>query len=120
MPAPGRRATYAYDLDGHPTTVGRPDGSTVTMGYDPSGRIARHPPGGAMTLGCNARPESSRARQGHGVNLAYGYDGSLLTSATWAAHHERRRADAIALRGTETINSQARRRRRSGTITTGL
>jgi RHS repeat-associated protein len=103
---------YAYDLDGHPTTVTRPDGSTVTMGYDSSGRMQTVTlPGGTMTLGYNATTGKLTSATGpYGVNLAYGYDGNLLTSTTWSGGvtgSVARTYDNFFRVATETVNGQA-------------
>ncbi len=84
---PGTDATlYTYDLDQHLTQITRPDGQTISVGYDSAGRpstvtIAR----GVFTylyaaLSGNLASLSAPG----GVNLNYTYDGSLLASETWS------------------------------------
>jgi RHS repeat-associated protein len=77
--------TYAYNLDRQLTTITRPDGTTVTLAYDPGGRLSSltlprgplsytyQPTTGQLTT--LTAPDSG--------TLAYTYNGSLLTSSTW-------------------------------------
>jgi RHS repeat-associated protein len=103
---------YAYDLDGHPTTVTRPDGSTVTLGYDSSGRTQSVTlPGGSMTFGYDATTGKLTSVSGpYAANLAYAYDGNLLTSTTWSggvSGSVMRTYDNFFRVATETVNGQA-------------
>lgn len=76
---------YDYNLDQQVTRVSRPDGKLIDFAYDSAGRLTTlttprgvesysyHPSRGLLTA-INAPG---------GVNLAYGYDGSLLTNVAW-------------------------------------
>ena len=104
--------SYAYDLDGHPTEVDRADGSAVTMGYDSSGRMRTVTlPTGTETLGYSATTGRLTSATGpYGVNLAYAYDGRLLTGTTWTgavAGSVTRTYDNFFRISTETIDGQA-------------
>jgi RHS repeat-associated protein len=83
---PGSDQTqYSYDADRRLTLSTRPDGQMINLGYDGAGRL------NAMT---NARGLFSYTydpitgnlvtnQAPSGINLAYTYDGSLLTSKSW-------------------------------------
>jgi RHS repeat-associated protein len=79
--------TLAYNLDRQVELLTRPDGQTIDYVYDPlSGRLTSaiaprgtyaysyHPTSGLLTS----------ASDPAGGSLAFGHDGSLLTSATWS------------------------------------
>jgi RHS repeat-associated protein len=80
---------YGFDADRQLTTVNRPDGQSVTLGYDattgqlktvaqPRGvdTLTYHPSGdGAGQIATLTSPD--------GVDLAFGYDGNLPTSESW-------------------------------------
>jgi RHS repeat-associated protein len=80
---PGGETRYTYDADRRLARVDRPDGQAVGFGYDAAGRLdlldlasgdrtyAYDTAGRRATLGA---PE---------VSLAFAYDGSLRTGATW-------------------------------------
>ncbi len=77
--------TYAYDPDRKPTTVTRPDGATITYGYDSYGHLATttYPQG---TLKMSYDPGSdllTSATSATGETTSFGYDGSLLKTTTW-------------------------------------
>ncbi len=104
--------SYAYDLDGHPTEVDRADGSAVTMGYDSSGRMRTVTlPTGTETLGYSATTGRLTSATGpYGVNLAYAYDGKLLTGTTWSgavSGSVARTYDHFLRVATETIDGDA-------------
>ncbi len=77
---------YSYNVDRRLTLVTRPDGTTIGVGYDNVGRPA------AVTLGRGAitsaySPTTGRLTTVHapeGVNLAFTYDGPLLTGKAWS------------------------------------
>ena len=76
---------YTYDADGQLTLTNRPDGQTVARSYDAAGRLT------TMTFARGALSVAYDAGTGNiatigapaGINLAYGYDGSLLNRTTW-------------------------------------
>jgi RHS repeat-associated protein len=78
--------SYAYNRDRQLTTITRPDGQTVVMGYDSAGRV------GTITTPTGVTTYSYSPTTGNldsvtspgGVTLSYGWDGSLPTSTTWA------------------------------------
>jgi len=83
---PGADTTqYTYNFEKQPVLTTRPDGQTIAYGYDSAGRtstvtIAR----GTLTYAydpATGNPASVSAPGG--IGLAYGYDGSLLTTETW-------------------------------------
>ncbi|HKH46803.1 MAG TPA: RHS repeat-associated core domain-containing protein [Thermoanaerobaculia bacterium] len=77
--------TYAYDLDRRMTRVERPDGKTVTLGYDGAGRLSTLDVSrGRITYTYDpATGKPLSAGSPGGVTLTYTYDGSLLTRTTW-------------------------------------
>jgi YD repeat-containing protein len=66
--------------------VTRPDGATLTYGYDSAGRLQTTTiPQGTITLAYNAttgRLQSSTAPSGEAI--AYAFDGFLKTGETWS------------------------------------
>jgi RHS repeat-associated protein len=82
---PGGSTLYSYNKDRQLTVLTRPDGRTLHIDYDGTGRahlltIAR----GAFTIAHNSTTghvDSVTAPDGGAI--AYSYDGPLLTSATW-------------------------------------
>jgi RHS repeat-associated protein len=102
--------TYTYNADRQLTQVTRPDGQSLTLGYDTGGRLATltaptgpttftyHPTTGQVT---------SIAAPG-GVGLSYTHDGSLLLGTTWSgpvAGSVTRTYDTDFRVATESINS---------------
>jgi YD repeat-containing protein len=78
--------TYTYNADRQPTQVTRPDGQTLTLGYDSGGRLSTlTQPRGQTSLAYTAITGTlaSIAAPG-GSTLSYTYDGALLTASTWA------------------------------------
>ena len=75
---------YDYNLDKQPTKVTRPDGQTIDYAYDAAGRLS------TLTMPTGAISYAYKAGSGQlasiaapdGVNLAYTYDGALLTGVT--------------------------------------
>ena len=87
-------ASVTYNLDRQRTTIIRPDGSQVVLGYDSAGRLATatypkgpDPSDGTETLTRAFSPTSGKVMSvttTDGVSLAFTYDGSLLRSTTWS------------------------------------
>lgn len=76
---------YAYNSDQQLTQVTRPDGGVLTYNYDAAGRLSTLTiPAGEYSYDYNAAGQLSRIGAPGGLGLAYGYSGSLLTSATWS------------------------------------
>jgi YD repeat-containing protein len=90
--------TYTYNLDWQPTSETRPDGVTITKTYDSAGRLSQQiAPTGTKTSsyypagasGPGVAPGKLSGIEGPtAVNLAYSYDGSLLTATTWSGDVE--------------------------------
>ena len=81
---PSQQTAYAYNNDRQLTTVTRPDGLQISNDFDAAGRLSTitiPTDSISRTFDANGRLSViSRA----GATLAYGYDGSLLTSRTWS------------------------------------
>jgi RHS repeat-associated protein len=77
---------YVYDLDRKPTTVTRPDGATISYGYDSAGVLqsTTYPQGTLMTYADDSTGLVYSASSGSGEATAYTYDGKLLTNTTWS------------------------------------
>jgi len=90
--------TYTYNLDWKPTSETRPDGVTITKTYDSAGRLSQQvTPTGTKTssyypagsTGTGVAPGKLAGIEGPmNVDLAYSYDGSLLTATTWSGDVE--------------------------------
>ena len=81
----GGPTQYTYNRDRQLTAVTRPDGKSISLGYDAAGRlgtltIAR----GAYQYGYDTTGRLSTIAAPDGGGLAYSYDGSLLTGADWS------------------------------------
>lgn len=76
---------YHYDRDRRLTRVERPDGKTVTLGYDGAGRLATLDfSRGRITYTYDPMTgKLASVGSPDGVTLTYTYDGSLLTRTTW-------------------------------------
>ncbi len=76
---------YSYNLDKQLTRVLRPDGLATELAYDTAGRLATLTlPEGAFSYAYHATTgHLSRIAAPDGGTLDFGYDGSLLTAATW-------------------------------------
>ncbi|MBX3324920.1 MAG: hypothetical protein U0223_13295 [Nitrospira sp.] len=82
-----RNTQYAYNLDRQLTTVTRPDGQAITLGYEPTGgRLSTLTlPGSQVTAyAYGATTGTLSSITAPGSTLSYTYDGSLLKSTTWA------------------------------------
>jgi RHS repeat-associated protein len=77
--------SYVYNADRDLTTVTRPDGETVTVGYDSAGRqSSTTTPTETVTYAYDATTGNlSTASISGGEAIAYGYNGPLPTSSAW-------------------------------------
>jgi RHS repeat-associated protein len=77
---------YAYNLDRQLVQVTRPDGTTLDFGYDAAGRLSTLTfPRGAVSFDYHpSTGQLATITAPDGGTLTYDYDGSLLTSETWA------------------------------------
>lgn len=77
---------YTYNVDRQLTRITRPDGQLVDVGYDSAGRQ------NAVTISRGTTSYSYDPTTGNpatisapgGIDLAYNYDGALLTGETWS------------------------------------
>jgi RHS repeat-associated protein len=78
--------SYSYNKDKQLTTVTRPDGQTIVMGYDTAGRLGTiTTPTGVTTYSYSpATGTLSSITAPGGVGLTYTWDGSLPTGTTWS------------------------------------
>jgi YD repeat-containing protein len=82
-----RATQYAYNLDKQLTTVTRPDGQTIQLGYEPTGgRLSTLTLPGAQVTTYAYDPTTGTLASvtAPGSTLSYTYDGSLLKQTTWA------------------------------------
>ncbi len=82
-----RNTQYAYNLDRQLTTVTRPDGQTIQLGYEPTGgRLSTLTLPGSLvtTYAYDPTKGTLSSITAPGSTLSYTYDGSLLKSTTWA------------------------------------
>jgi RHS repeat-associated protein len=81
-----RDTSWAYNLDRQPDLETRPNGVTLDQQYDSAGRLIRiTTPEGAVTRTYSATTGLlSSVTTPSGVTLTYGYDGNLLTLASWS------------------------------------
>jgi RHS repeat-associated protein len=77
---------YAYNLDRQLVQVTRPDGATIDLSYDGSGRLSRlmSPRGQTSYAYDPSTGNLATITAPNGSTLTYDYDGSLLTSETWS------------------------------------
>jgi RHS repeat-associated protein len=77
--------TVAYNTDRQPTLVTRPDGQTLSFGYDAGGRLSTLTvPTGLFRYAYSATTgQLTTLTAPDGGTLAYTYDGALVTSETW-------------------------------------
>jgi len=81
-----RNTQYAYNLDRQLTTVTRPDGQTIQLGYEPTGgRLSTLTLPGAQvtTYAYDPTKGTLSTITAPGSTLSYSYDGSLLKQTTW-------------------------------------
>jgi RHS repeat-associated protein len=79
--------SYTYNLDRQLTQILRPDGEPVTFAYEPTGGrlLTRTTFADAVTFGYDpVTGNLTSLTSTSGEDLAYTYDGSLVTSATWS------------------------------------
>jgi RHS repeat-associated protein len=88
---PSSATGYAYDFDRMLRTETQPNGVTIVSTPDSAGRLDTVAiPGGLLDYDYAASSAPSGAGQvsnihgPYGVNLSFGYDGSLTTSASWS------------------------------------
>jgi len=84
---PGTDATtYQYNLAKKITTVMRPDGQVLNLGYDAAGRLSTQtlPRGVAQYSYSATTGNLSTITAPDGGGLAYTYDGFLPTSEIWS------------------------------------
>jgi YD repeat-containing protein len=83
---PGGGVTqYAYNLDRQPISVLRPDGKTISLGYDAGARLASLTISrGVYKYDYNGSGQLDQITAPGGGKIALGYSGPLLTSATWS------------------------------------
>jgi RHS repeat-associated protein len=76
---------YAHNLDRDLTTVTRPDGETIALGYDSAGRVSsKTTPTETVNYTYDATSGNlSSASISGGEAIAYGYNGPLPVSSTW-------------------------------------
>jgi RHS repeat-associated protein len=91
---PSSQTDYTYDLDRALSLEARPDGRNLDYAYDAAGRLdllsisggmidyQYYPPG--STAGGAAPGQLSALLGPYGTNVAYQYDGELVTRATWS------------------------------------
>ena len=79
---PQPQTQYAYNLDKQLTTITRPDGQLVELGYDSAGRPSSvTTPSRTITYGYSPTTgKLTSLNTSDGQNLSYTYDGCLLTS----------------------------------------
>jgi RHS repeat-associated protein len=84
--AGGGSTGYSWNLDKKPTTITRPDGATISFGYDPGQRPTSITSlRGTQTI--TWEPNKARVQRlttPEGVLLDYLYDGPLVTRTTWS------------------------------------
>jgi len=81
-----KNTQYTYNLDRQLTLVTRPDGQTLSLGYDGGGRLSALTLPGSVTInyGYNSPTGTLSSIAAPNSTLSYTYDGSLLTSTTWS------------------------------------
>jgi RHS repeat-associated protein len=81
---------YTFNLDKQLMGMSRPDGRSVTLTYDSGGRISmRNLLTGGLTTGTDTYSYDGAGRlstiaAASGIDVQYGYDGSLLNSVAWS------------------------------------
>jgi RHS repeat-associated protein len=82
-----RNTQYAYNLDRQLTTVTRPDGQTIQLGYEPTGgrlNTLTLPGSLVTTYAYDPTKGTLSSITAPGSTMNYTYDGSLLKQTTWA------------------------------------
>ena len=110
---PLAKTEYRYNLDKQLTSVIRPDGTTVTVGYDSGGRLGTITPaagaGGTITYSYNPTTGQLNALGNASVTLGYTYDGALakqenftgtVTGSLARTYDTNFRVTGLALNGT--------------------
>jgi RHS repeat-associated protein len=81
----GGATQYAYNLDRQPISVLRPDGKTISLGYDAGARLSSLTISrGVYKYDYNGAGQLDQITAPDGGKIALGYSGPLLTSATWS------------------------------------
>jgi len=76
--------TYAYDLDRELTQITRPDGKTITFGYDSGGRlISIGTPTGTASFTYDATTGNMDTAAKGGEQISYSYNGPLPSKSSW-------------------------------------
>ncbi len=84
--AGSNQTLYTYNLDRQITQISRPDGQSISMGYDAAGRLqTMGMPGRTLTYGY-APVTGNLHTLGvtNGVTLTYSYDGALPKDESWS------------------------------------
>jgi RHS repeat-associated protein len=77
--------TYLYNNAQQPTLMTRPDGRTVSFGYDTAGRLSTLGiQRGAISMSYDSGGRLSTISAPGGINLTYGYRGEIPLSTTWS------------------------------------
>ncbi len=80
----GNQEQYAYNPDGHLLQITRADGQTLGFAYDNGGRLSRvTTPTQTRAYNYDAATGNLTGITGANADLAYGYDGDLVTSLAW-------------------------------------
>ncbi len=77
--------TYAYNRDRQPTVSTRPDGQTLSVGYDPGGRVSTLtvPTGILRYAYAPTTGQLTTVTAPDGGTLTYTYDGGLVLGEAW-------------------------------------
>ncbi len=115
---PGSDQTqFSYNSDGRLTQTTRPDGQTISAGYDGAGRLNQVTVARG-SVGYTYHPSSGQVaaiNAPDGINLTYSYDGGLLTGKSWAGpvagsvgytYDERFRLTSTSVNGGNTVAFQ--------------
>jgi len=81
-----KNTQYTYNLDRQLTLVTRPDGQTLSLGYDTGGRLSTLTLPGSQTLTYAYDPTKGTLNSitAPSSTLSYTYFGSLLNTTTWS------------------------------------
>ncbi len=109
---------YTFNLDRQLTTVVRPDGKNVSLGYDSVGHLSTITyPRGNMTYNYDQTTgQLTTITTPNGSTIAYSYDGPLLTSKIWSdaevvgsvetAYNDDFRVDEETVNGVDVVSFQ--------------